>query len=156
MKLSIKSAATAAIAIAASLPATSHAANFTLHPITVDHTTQVDARAINDSNAITGTYLDPNGVSQAFIQQGNTLTVLPAPSRSCALPNPNAINATGDVSGWTGCGQDVATFKWHAGRYLPRYSIDLGYNEQTQFVGLNDKGEIFFTETYESIESAAL
>jgi hypothetical protein len=141
------------VLLQAALVAPAGAATFKTNPIIVNGSDLVDVWAINDSDAVTGQFIDKTGQRNAFVLSEGKVTVLRQLNVKSGYPvvvQPSAINNNGAV---TGQGRPAGSFSrdsflWRSGKYWPRYQTNLSGGVNTppaSDVGLNDKGQIFFT-----------
>ena len=138
----------AAAALTFSQPAAARTV-FTLMPITINGSANVDAVSINDAGSITGT-VDGNG----FMRAGGRVWMLPGSDCAARVgcgPWPGLITRRGDIAGSNAAGE---TFVVRAGRVLPRYGFALG-GADAPVVLLNDHGAIAFA-TAQGIGSASV
>jgi len=148
MKLTLQIAAGAAIAGSIYQPAVASDTHFALRQLLIAGSTNVQATAINNRGAIVGTYRTSNSTA-GFILVVVAVTVLPPTHHPCldayyCAAYLTAINAAGDVAGWSYPGLPVA-FLWHDGAYAPDGSFTMGESgEGPSGPGLNNKGEEFF------------
>ena len=133
-----------ALALACLCPA-ANAATFTMHQITVQGSTSVDATALNDHGDFVGTVV-LGGVNQiGFEQSGSTFTALQGP---CGVGTcqayPTAINNAGTITGLA-FGAEAGGFIWQNGGFVAGDFFSTGNSSSlTGGPWLNNRGEIAY------------
>jgi hypothetical protein len=134
----------------ASQPAAA-ASLFRFKPLTIDHSRNVDATAINSTDTIVGTYVDGDtGATQGFIHSGHKLTKLPPPSQ-CGGANPaypTAINAHGTVTGYCLSEPNADGWVWQHHEYTSGDDFLVGTDGGGVDILENKSGEVAYTANY--------
>jgi len=99
---------------------------------------ETDTFGVNDSNTITGDYIDSSGVLHGMILEGTKLTTIDDPKGTATTGN--AINKDGVVVGYYTNRSNVLTgFEYSKGKF---HEIAPHGSLATEALGINDKGDV--------------
>ena len=143
--------AAVATTLAATFASPLHAGTiFSSTEIAVDGNRDVDAVSINNAGSIAATLFDAaRGTQSGIVLNGYTPTMLPAPYAGSGAAIPAAINAQGDVLGYTYEGIQPHLFLWRGGQYQSNADVALVIEQQAGPpplpIGLNRHDAVFYT-----------
>jgi len=119
--------------------------------ITIDHSKNVNATAINSDDTIVGAYADSQtGTAQGFIRSARKLTKLPPPFQ-CGESNPaypTAINARGTVTGYCVSEPNEDGWVWQRHEYVSGDDFLAGQRGGGAVILENKSGEVAYTADY--------
>jgi uncharacterized membrane protein len=139
--------AAAFVSLAIGLPAQAAGTKFLIHPITVQGSTIVHVRAINNNGAFVGA-VEVNNDAVTFLQDGATFTWIygHCMTGNQCIGNPTAVNKTDAVTGTLIAGA-ADGFVWQNGAFVAGDFFSIG-DLVTPASGpfLNNKGEVAFNQ----------